>query len=174
MDEATRAAASAAVTLAALALPELAAARTVLCYASKPEEVNTDALIDALLASGRRVAAPLDLAGPALSLIKTRECLRPGRRGVPEPGMADRVPVEFGEVDLAFVPGVAFDPSGGRLGHGGGYFDRLAGRLRKDAPVFALGFSSQVFAEVPSGEGDVPVDGLITEDGIRRFPRRRG
>lgn len=171
MDEAARAAASAAIRRAALALPELAGAGTVLCYLSKSEEVDTGPLVDALLGRGLRVAVPLDGEEPALSLIGGRGELSRGRRGVPEPPLEAVSPVDLDEVDLAFVPGIAFDLSGRRVGHGGGYFDRVIAGLREDAIVFGLAFSCQVFPWVPEGEHDERVDGLVTERGVWRFPR---
>jgi 5-formyltetrahydrofolate cyclo-ligase len=76
--------------------------------------------------------------------------------------------VDIGEVDLAVVPGVAFDREGGRMGHGKGYYDRLLGRARPDTPLVGLAFECQLFAEIPMDENDVPMDKIITEREVYR------
>jgi 5-formyltetrahydrofolate cyclo-ligase len=67
------------------------------------------------------------------------------------------------EVQLALVPGVAFDRQGRRLGYGGGYFDRF---LRSFTGV-SLGviFQALLFDQLPCGEHDVPVQWIVTEAG---------
>lgn len=61
------------------------------------------------------------------------------------------------------VPGVAFDRRCTRVGYGGGFYDRLLGRTREDAPAVAIAFALQVVPEVPSGPIDRRVDALVTE-----------
>jgi 5-formyltetrahydrofolate cyclo-ligase len=66
------------------------------------------------------------------------------------------------------VPGVAFDASGHRLGYGGGYYDRLLPRLRRDAARIAGGYEMQLVDRVPAALHDVPVQALATE--VRTLP----
>lgn len=65
-------------------------------------------------------------------------------------------------MDLIIVPGVAFDKRGGRLGRGGGYYDRL---LRKAEKVVKIGlcFREQMMKKVPMDARDVRVDRVITD-----------
>jgi 5-formyltetrahydrofolate cyclo-ligase len=83
-------------------------------------------------------------------------------------GMAEPAPdlpiIPSGEVQLALVPGLAFDRLGRRLGYGGGYFDRF---LREFAGV-SLGviFQALLLDHLPCGEHDVPVEWIVTEAGI--------
>jgi 5-formyltetrahydrofolate cyclo-ligase len=83
---------------------------------------------------------------------------------------AKQVPVS--QIDLAMVPGVAFDERGGRLGHGKGYYDKLLENARPDCPLVALAFECQIFPEIPVGEHDIYMDKVITErrviDGLGR------
>ena len=83
-------------------------------------------------------------------------------------GMAEPAPdlpvVAANEIDLALVPGLAFDRHGWRLGYGGGYFDRFL----KDFPGASVGvtFHNLWLNELPHGEFDVPVQWIITEHEI--------
>jgi len=65
-------------------------------------------------------------------------------------------------MDLIVVPGVAFDRKGGRLGRGGGYYDRLLKKARKVIKV-GLCFREQIVKKVPMRTHDVRVDKIITD-----------
>ena len=66
------------------------------------------------------------------------------------------------------MPGVAFDPGGGRLGYGRGYYDRLLSAVAVDTPLVAAAFEVQMVDEVPMAPGDRRVDRVITE--VRAYP----
>ena len=68
--------------------------------------------------------------------------------------------------DLVMVPGVAFDRSGGRMGHGKGYYDKLLQHARPDTPLVALAFDCQLFPEIPVARHDVFMDKIITESAV--------
>jgi 5-formyltetrahydrofolate cyclo-ligase len=76
--------------------------------------------------------------------------------------------VKPNELDLVMVPGTAFDPRGGRMGQGKGYYDRLLANARPDAPLVALAFECQVFPEIPVAPHDVFMDQVITEVKVYR------
>jgi 5-formyltetrahydrofolate cyclo-ligase len=72
--------------------------------------------------------------------------------------------------DAVFVPGIAFDRSGGRLGYGGGYYDRYRARMesiisadQNAPPWIGFGFELQVLDKVPVEPHDAELNGLITE-----------
>lgn len=75
--------------------------------------------------------------------------------------------------DVVIVPLVAFDRKGGRLGYGGGFYDRTLEGLRAQAPVVAIGyaFAAQEAEDLPLEPTDQPLDMIVTEAGIRRFAR---
>jgi 5-formyltetrahydrofolate cyclo-ligase len=83
-------------------------------------------------------------------------------------GMAEPAPdlpiIPSNEVQLALVPGLAFDRLGGRLGYGGGYFDRFL----RDFTGITLGviFQALLFDHLPRGEHDLPVEWIVTEAGL--------
>ena len=64
------------------------------------------------------------------------------------------------------VPGVGFDPDGGRMGNGQGYYDRLLEKVRRDCPLIALAYESQMFDEVLVAPHDVYMDKVITEKAV--------
>jgi len=67
--------------------------------------------------------------------------------------------------DLVIAPVLAFDRRGGRLGQGGGHYDRTLARLRRQRPVFVLGvaFAGQEVDAVPMGPHDQRLDAIVTE-----------
>ena len=73
--------------------------------------------------------------------------------------------------EIVIVPLVAFDRKGGRLGYGGGFYDRTLEGLRARGPVLAIGFafSAQEAEDLPLEPTDQPLDMLVTERGIITF-----
>ena len=121
------------------ALPSYRKAATVLWYAAMPSEVATLPAIEAALAEGKRVAVPwCDGDDLALWRLESIAELEPGAWGIPEPVAGRRRDPErqvaAAEIELAVVPGLAFDRSGRRLGRGKGYYDRLLARSPPSGP----------------------------------------
>ena len=73
--------------------------------------------------------------------------------------------------DLMVLPLLAFDGYGGRLGQGGGYYDRTLAQLRAQGPVFVLGlaYAAQEVERLPAETHDEPLDAVLTETGFRAF-----
>ena len=84
-----------------------------------------------------------------------------------------KIPFEdrFFEPEIVIVPLVAFDAKGGRLGYGGGFYDRTLELLRRRRPTLAIGFAyADQFAErLPLEPTDQPLDLLITENEVLTF-----
>jgi 5-formyltetrahydrofolate cyclo-ligase len=95
------------------------------------------------------------------------------RWGMSQPvSQGDVVPAH--ELDLMLVPGQGFDSSGGRLGRGAGYYDRLLVERRPDCLAVGVTWSDRVMAEVPMDQHDQRVDYLATEKGVTPCsPKRR-
>ena len=151
-----------------VALPEFAAATTVMIYLDARSEVRTRPALPRLLADQRRIVVPW-CDGDHLRLFLLRDLAEfdVGRFGILEPrvelrGLADRN-VAPRDLDLLAIPGVVFDRRGGRIGHGRGYFDRLLAEVRPEATLVGLAFDCQVFDEVPMEPHDVPMDLVVTE-----------
>lgn len=162
-------------------LPEYAAATTVLFYVDAGSEVRTRHSLPDALAGGKRIVVPYcivetnelelflledmsELVEGAYKILEPKAELRelPNKKVTPE------------QLDLVMVPGTAFDPKGGRMGQGKGYYDRLLARVRPDAPLVAIAFDCQIFDEIPVSAHDVFMDKVLTESrelaGVGRKP----
>lgn len=145
------------------ALPEFKDARTVCVYASMPDEIDTGPIISTLFRLQKTVAVP-KVTGDTLSLrsIESADDLVSGAFGIPEP-VSQRT-IKPDDVDVYIVPGIAFDRSGGRIGRGKGYYDRLLAGLA----VYKIGLAldSQIIAKVPTSSYDVSMTAVITQTTI--------
>jgi 5-formyltetrahydrofolate cyclo-ligase len=152
-----------------LALPELADVGTVLTYAAMPAELDPSFAITALRQDAVRIGYTRIEAPGVLGVhvVESETELIPGPLSIRQPSEAlPRVP--FDEIDAVIVPGVAFDESGGRLGYGGGYFDRLLPMLRDDCTRIGVAFDEQVLEEIPAEEHDAYVDIVVTPTRVIR------
>ncbi|WP_428390838.1 5-formyltetrahydrofolate cyclo-ligase [Lichenicoccus sp.] len=86
--------------------------------------------------------------------------MQAGRFGTEHP----RADADASPPDLLFVPLLAFDRHGFRLGHGGGYYDRTLAALPSARSV-GYGFASQQVEAVPRGPHDMKLDCIVTERG---------
>lgn len=88
--------------------------------------------------------------------------------GMAEPA-AHLLQVPPDEIQLVLAPGLAFDRSGWRLGYGGGYFDRFL----KDFSGVSVGvvYRDLLLNTIPHGRYDIPMDWLVTEDGLFRVSK---
>lgn len=142
-------------------------AGTLFCFVSLPWEIDTGPLLRATLQRGGRLAVPRIQAPGRIEALAIDDlgALRPGPMGILEPIAGTPVPPE--EIDLLVCPGLAFDPSGGRLGQGGGFYDRfLAGVRPGDVWVVGLAFDLQRLPRVPTEPHDLPVAAVATESGV--------
>jgi len=80
---------------------------------------------------------------------------------------------DYFDPEIVIVPLVAFDSDGGRLGYGGGFYDRTLERLRARRATLAIGFAfdAQEAESLPLETTDQPLDMIVTESGVRSFRR---
>jgi 5-formyltetrahydrofolate cyclo-ligase len=162
LDDACRDAGERAAAL--LPLRALPLRRIVAGYVRHGSEIDPAPVLARLEAAGARIALPVCTAvdAPLAFRAWTPEAQRrPDATGVLSPPAS----AELLTPDLLIVPLVAFDRTGGRLGQGGGHFDRTLEALDARGPVFALGlaFSGQEAALVPMEEHDRRLDAILTE-----------
>jgi len=145
-------------------------ARRILFYASFDHEVETWEGIKVALAQGKEVYLPrTNIKEKRLSLhrLTDLEELTPGAYGILEPPVQNPK-IDPEALDLIVCPGVAFDLRGGRLGYGGGYYDRLLAKAQKAKRV-ALAFECQIFETLPLETHDIRMEVIITEKGLKEI-----
>lgn len=143
------------------------AGETVFVYASVGSEVQTGRLIDLLHKKGCQVCLPV-IAGRGVmhaAVYAPGDALETDRFGIPTPVSGRIVLPEA--IDIAFLPGLAFTPSGTRLGYGGGYYDRFLAGTK--ARRIALAFAAQLVERLYADAWDLPVHGIVTEAGLHRI-----
>jgi 5-formyltetrahydrofolate cyclo-ligase len=136
-------------------------------YVSKANEVDTRGFIRGLLASGTAVVVPIierESRTLRLSYLRDPAVLVESTFSVPEP-IGSEIPARAEEIPVVVVPMIAFDRNGHRLGYGAGYYDRFLSchpHLKK----IGIAFSCLEVPEIPGDENDVPMDLIVTEEGI--------
>jgi 5-formyltetrahydrofolate cyclo-ligase len=151
---------------AAARLPaeRLASAVVAAGYRAQGFEIDPSTLMGRLSEAGARLALPAashDDAPLVFRAFAFGDPLEPDAFGIasPLPGAAEVVP------DLVITPLLAFDRFGGRIGQGGGHYDRALASLRAKGPVFVLGlaYAGQEVARLPIEPHDQPLDAILTE-----------
>lgn len=134
-------------------------ARCIYGYLPYNQEVRTTQMLAQALADGKRVAVP-KVYGDTMRFhyITDLSRVEKGYCGIPEP-MGDE-PVAGEEHALVLMPGLAFDGKGGRMGYGGGFYDKFLDAERNH-PTLALCYDFQMVSCVPVEEHDHPVDAVI-------------
>ena len=148
-----------------LALPQVAAASVPLIYHGMGAEPDTARLLEPLWSLGKQVCLPRCLPGNRMEarLVQKENVLVPHPWGMLEPG-TDCPLVTQEEIDLVLVPGLAFDRSGGRLGQGGGVYDRWLVGFHGLTAAFCR--DPFLLDRVPRESHDRPVDLVMTESGL--------
>jgi len=147
-------------------------ARCVALFSPLPSEPDVRILIEEAWAEGKRVVLPLMIkqkTGPQLDwheIANWDEVVLPGPFGLrePDPLRCDRVPIS--EIECVFVPGLAFDHEGFRLGRGGGFYDYFLNQAPVNLPRFGVMFSCQRVPVVPRESHDQGLGTFITEDNV--------
>jgi 5-formyltetrahydrofolate cyclo-ligase len=177
LDARERARASADLSARLAALPEVQAAGCLAAFVATRGEVDLSTVVSQRVAAGARVALPrvaasTPEAGPRLRfhLVTPETELQPGTFGILEPPASSP---ELGgdELDVVLLPGLAFDAGGRRLGYGGGYYDELIGALARAGSrplLIGVGFDFQLVERCPAGEGDAPIDWVVTDARVVR------
>ena len=134
---------------------------TFLTYWPLPDEVDIRPLIDQLVAEGKTVVLPKVTGDETMELRRytSRDDLQEGAFHILEP--VGEPFTDYDQIDVALVPGMAFDAAGHRLGRGKGYYDRF---LAAHPHLYKIGvcFPFQRVAEVPSEAHDIIMDEVIS------------
>ncbi len=152
-------------------LAEIKKSDTLFIYANFRSEVITMPFINMMLKKGKKITVPLTMVKEkklfAIHLTDPEKELSPGYCGIPEPVMPsgnhkDKYvdPLLIGAV---IVPGSVFDHRGGRLGYGGGYYDRFLSDQAHRAVRIGLAFQLQMVEKLELQAHDQLMDIIITE-----------
>jgi len=137
-------------------------AAAVLLFSPLADEPDISALLDDALSQRKVVCLPrFDAAQGVYSAaqVSNRADLAPGRFGALEPHEGCPA-VSLKHLDLALVPGIAFDLAGRRLGRGKGFYDRLLAGV--PGHKCGVAFDAQIVAEIPVEPHDVRVNSILT------------
>ncbi len=154
-----------------LAAPEVRRSATVAAYVSVGSEPGTSALLDDLVASGKRVILPVLMPDNDLDWAEYRGAgsLASAGRGLLEPAGEPLGVAAVATADAVLVPGLAVSSTGMRLGRGGGSYDRALARVPVGTFTCVLLYDDEADRAVPAEPHDRPVTAAATPAGIRRF-----
>jgi 5-formyltetrahydrofolate cyclo-ligase len=140
-------------------------ADTIFAYLPLNDEVNLSPLIATWIDESRTVGVPIVSweektmkAGLLTSLDHSD--LEPTRHGLHEPSHRHPIPAEL--IDVILVPGVGFDGAGGRLGRGGGFYDRYLD-VSRPAIVIGVAFDEQLVDKVYLEPHDQRMTAVVTQ-----------
>lgn len=153
----------------------------VAVYFAYGHEADLHYVIDAARRRGCLLYLPVitDFRHSRMRFVRYRtdSVMRVNRYGIaePDPRHAEVIPTR--KLDLILLPLVAFDERGWRLGSGAGYYDRAlhhlrSGRRWRRPKLIGVGYECQRVATLQPDAWDVPLDGMLTERGLRYFAQR--
>ena len=147
-----------------LAYERLSNASTVMMYYPLSDEVDVTPVIEQLAENGKTVVLP-QVTGEATMVLRRytgKADLQEGAFGIMEP--CGEIFSDYETIDVAIIPGMAFDRCGNRLGRGKGYYDRFLPLL--PARVYKIGvcFPFQLLDDIPMEEHDIKMDTILGTD----------
>ena len=147
-----------------LAYERLSNASTVMMYYPLSDEVDVTPVIEQLAENGKTVVLP-QVTGEATMVLRRytgKADLQEGAFGIMEP--CGEIFSDYETIDVAIIPGMAFDRRGNRLGRGKGYYDRFLPLL--PARVYKIGicFPFQLLDDIPMEEHDIKMDTILGTD----------
>jgi len=150
-------------------LAEIATCGHILIYLSLSSEVRTEVMLEKLREMGKTVYVPIVENGkrgdmlisrlPAVDVLEYEK----GPLGIRQPVRKGWDIVSPDAIDFVLMPGLAFDLTGGRLGFGAGYYDRMLAKHRSHIKRVGIAFDFQIIDSVPQSDTDIPVEIIVTE-----------
>lgn len=144
-------------------LDEFINAKCVMVYLPMVGEIHLGTLAREAWQAGKIVCAPTSPNDREMRIIE----IKPADSDLFDAKMGLRSPIgreiHVSEIDLIIVPALAFSPDGGRLGRGGGFYDRFLARHDLRAKKIGAAFREQIRPVLPMDNNDIPVDRVITD-----------
>lgn len=141
-------------------------AKVIFAFVSFGSEVDTKRFIKQAIKDNKIIGVPKvksKAEGFVIHEINSLEDLEEGFYGILEPKNSCRI-LEDDSFDFILMPGVAFDRFGGRIGYGGGFYDRFLSNLKRNVPKIAIAYDLQIIEKIPMSDHDIRIDGIITEN----------
>ena len=138
--------------------------RSYSAYVSHDHEIPTRHLINQILAWNAKLAIPAwDSVAKTYELcaFHAQTRLITGRFGVREP--EHHITVNPADIRLLLIPGVAFDNTGNRVGHGKGYYDAILAKASPEALKVGVCYDWQIVPSLPAEAHDIPMDFILTD-----------
>lgn len=140
-------------------LPEWQTAHTILLYHALSDEVSTRELLQRWAGQKNLLLPVVDGDDLLLKPYRPQMHLSPNQWNILEPTADTESFSDYQAIDLALIPGMAFDKDGHRLGRGKGYYDRLLPRL--SCPTIGICFPFQKVEKIPVEPWDIPVQRVL-------------
>jgi 5-formyltetrahydrofolate cyclo-ligase len=105
-------------------------------------------------------------------LLTDATIIKANRVGIPEPQDGLEVPVA--KIDVVFVPLLAFDRAGHRIGYGKGFYDRFLMQCKKETLKVGLSFFEPLKDHLEVEDHDIPLDVVLTPENIFSFNQKTG
>lgn len=145
-------------------------AKILMAYASMPDELQLNELFAACLDDKKVLAIPLIVGKGEIRAVEVPDfdSLEIGAFNIPTVKETRRNSIEPAQIDCVIVPGAAFDKTGGRLGLGGGYYDKFLPRA-VNAKKIAFAYDFQVVESLPLEPHDAKIDAVMTPKTMLEF-----
>lgn len=150
-----------------IGLEEYKSAKNICIYVNFKSEINTREIIAIALKDRKNIYVPRVKKNRKMEFIKINSLkdLEENKMGILEPKLDLTESVEKVEkVDINVLPGLAFDLNRGRIGYGGGYYDRYFQNI--ECLKISLCYEIQIIEKIPMEKHDIQYDYLISEKGI--------
>lgn len=145
--------------------------RHIAFYLPNDGEIDPSFLLELAVAAGKQVYLPLlhPLAHNRMGFVRWNpgDALIPNRYGIPEPRWRSSIPPWL--LDIVFMPLVAFDDHGNRLGMGGGFYDRTFAPSFSKPMLIGLAHHFQRTDRLPTEPWDVPLHGIATDQSLSLY-----
>lgn len=133
-------------------------------------EVNTDYILNILAGKDKHIViSKSDFSNQSMShfLLSDDTKLNTNNYGIPEP--ENGIPIDVKMLDVVFVPLLAFDKAGNRIGYGKGFYDRFLSNCRSDTIKIGLSFFSADSNGFDVSKTDIPLDFCVTPETVYSF-----
>lgn len=132
-------------------------------------EVDTALILNLLQGKDKEVVVPKIIDPEQLQhiLLTDQTPFQKNPLGIPEP--VSGIQIEPSKIDVVFVPLLAFDNKGNRIGYGKGYYDRFLARCKPECIKIGLSFYEVEQDSFPMEATDIPLDYCVTPEQLYRF-----